>query len=118
MAVTDSRVLGGRFTGATTLHLDDALDPRGRLVVVGNGMAGARFVEEVLERGGGEQKYGAYYDAACCYALDGRADAAIGALEAAFDAGYWDAPHLLGDEDLKSLRAHAKWSAIETRAQV
>lgn len=55
MTVTDSRVLGGRFSGATTLHLDDDLDPRGRLVVVGNGMAGARFVEEVLERGGGEQ---------------------------------------------------------------
>ena len=30
-------------------------DPRARLVVVGNGMAGARCVEEVLERGGGEQ---------------------------------------------------------------
>src|SRR5688500_8051392 len=26
-----------------------------RLVVIGNGMAGARFVEEVLARGGGEQ---------------------------------------------------------------
>ncbi|MCZ2861241.1 nitrite reductase large subunit NirB [Blastococcus sp. VKM Ac-2987] len=48
-------ILGGRLGGATTLHLDDALDTRSRLVVVGNGMAGARFVEEVLERGGGEQ---------------------------------------------------------------
>ncbi|RZU31557.1 nitrite reductase large subunit NirB [Blastococcus saxobsidens] len=49
------RVLGARPAGATALHLDDDLDPRGRLVVVGNGMAGARFVEEVLERGGGDQ---------------------------------------------------------------
>ncbi|TFV50349.1 nitrite reductase large subunit NirB [Blastococcus sp. TF02A-35] len=48
-------VLGARLAGTSTLHLDDELDPRGRLVVVGNGMAGARFVEEVLERGGGEQ---------------------------------------------------------------
>jgi nitrite reductase (NADH) large subunit len=48
-------VLGGRPEGLTALHLDDDLDPRARLVVVGNGMAGARFVEEVLERGGGEQ---------------------------------------------------------------
>ena len=48
-------VLGGRLEGLTALHLDDDLDPRARLVVVGNGMAGARFVEEVLERGGGEQ---------------------------------------------------------------
>ena len=49
-------VLGGRPEGLTSLRLeDDDLDPRSRLVVVGNGMAGARFVEEVLERGGGEQ---------------------------------------------------------------
>ena len=49
-------VLGGRLEGLTALHLDDDdLDTRARLVVIGNGMAGARFVEEVLERGGGEQ---------------------------------------------------------------
>ncbi|MCF6744666.1 NAD(P)/FAD-dependent oxidoreductase [Blastococcus sp. KM273128] len=48
-------ILGARLAGATALHLDDDLDPRARLVVVGNGMAGARFVEEVLERGGGDQ---------------------------------------------------------------
>jgi nitrite reductase (NADH) large subunit len=49
-------VLGGRPGGMASLHLDeDELDTRSRLVVVGNGMAGARLVEEVLERGGGEQ---------------------------------------------------------------
>ncbi|MGY1653704.1 nitrite reductase large subunit NirB [Geodermatophilus sp. SYSU D01119] len=48
-------VLGGRPEGLTTIAVDDGLDARARLVVVGNGMAGARFVEEVLERGGGEQ---------------------------------------------------------------
>src|SRR3954465_13584410 len=48
-------VLGGRPEGLTTLEMDDDLDTRSRLVVVGNGMAGARFVEEVLERGGGDQ---------------------------------------------------------------
>ncbi|MCZ2814519.1 nitrite reductase large subunit NirB [Modestobacter sp. VKM Ac-2984] len=52
-------VLGGRPAGVSTLHfaMDDAdgTDTRQRLVVVGNGMAGARVVEEVLERGGGEQ---------------------------------------------------------------
>jgi nitrite reductase (NADH) large subunit len=49
-------VLGGRPAGLTSLHLDtDELDQRPSLVVVGNGMAGARLVEEVLERGGGEQ---------------------------------------------------------------
>src|SRR3954468_14168597 len=48
-------VLVARPGGLRAVQLDDALDPRSRLVVVGNGMAGARFVEEVLERGGGEQ---------------------------------------------------------------
>ena len=47
-------ILGGRPAGLTSLHLDDEdTDPRSRLVVVGNGMAGARTVEEILERGGG-----------------------------------------------------------------
>ncbi|WP_092200519.1 nitrite reductase large subunit NirB [Blastococcus tunisiensis] len=45
-------VLGGRLDGLTTVHVDDELDTHDRLVVVGNGMAGARLVEEVLERGG------------------------------------------------------------------
>jgi len=52
-------VLGGRPEGMSTLHfgLDgtDDVDPRQKLVVIGNGMAGARVVEEVLERGGAEQ---------------------------------------------------------------
>jgi nitrite reductase (NADH) large subunit len=52
-------VLGGRPEGVTALTFGmddtDGVDTRQRLVVVGNGMAGARLVEEVLERGGGEQ---------------------------------------------------------------
>jgi nitrite reductase (NADH) large subunit len=52
---TAGTVLGGRLEGVTALRIEDDVDPRDRLVVVGNGMAGARFVEEVLERGGGDQ---------------------------------------------------------------
>ncbi|MGY1663392.1 nitrite reductase large subunit NirB [Geodermatophilus sp. SYSU D00705] len=49
-------VLGGRPEGLTSFRFDvDEFDERASLVVVGNGMAGARFVEEVLERGGREQ---------------------------------------------------------------
>jgi nitrite reductase (NADH) large subunit len=52
-------VLGGRPEGLSALHFAmdeaDGFDSRQRLVVIGNGMAGARVVEEVLERGGGEQ---------------------------------------------------------------
>ena len=32
-----------------------AYDTRRKLVVIGNGMAGARAVEEILQRGGAEQ---------------------------------------------------------------
>jgi hypothetical protein len=63
----------------------------------------------------GELKTGALYDAACCYALDGRVDAAIASLETALEAGYWDAEHAIADEDLAPVRAHAKWPALETR---
>jgi len=71
----------------------------------------------VSEHSTGEQKTGALYDAACCYALDGRVDPAIATLESAFDAGYWDAEHVIADDDLASVRAHAKWPALEARAQ-
>lgn len=69
----------------------------------------------VSEAAAAEQKTGALYDAACCYALDGRVDAAIAALEAALDAGYWDAEHMAADEDLATVRAHAKWPALKER---
>lgn len=48
-------ILGGARRLAPPWPGDDPADRRARLVVVGNGMAGARLVEEVLERGGGEQ---------------------------------------------------------------
>ncbi len=37
------------------LSADTSVETRRRLVVIGNGMAGARTVEEILARGGGEQ---------------------------------------------------------------
>jgi len=65
----------------------------------------------------GEQKAGAHYDAACCYALDGRLDAALTSLDAAFDAGYWDADNITTDADLQAVRANAQWPTIEARAK-
>lgn len=69
----------------------------------------------VSERVTGEQKTGALYDAACCYALDGRVDAAVTTLESALDAGYWDAEHMATDEDLATVRTHAKWPGFLAR---
>ena len=72
---------------------------------------------QVGTRSEGDAKAGAFYDAACCFALDGRVDAAVAALEAALDAGYWDVEHMVVDGDLASVRAHAKWPALEARAR-
>lgn len=72
---------------------------------------------QLAERAAGDAKAGALYDAACCYALDGRAGAALDALAAALDAGYWDAEHLAADEDLAAIRTHARWPALRARAE-
>ncbi|MCW2583588.1 MAG: nitrite reductase large subunit, partial [Klenkia sp.] len=53
MTTMEHPVLGGRPAGLTRLAFDDG-DTRARIVVVGNGMAGARLVEELLDRDGGE----------------------------------------------------------------
>ena len=71
----------------------------------------------VAERATGDAKAGALYDAACCYALDGRGELAISTLEASLAAGYWDAEHLVVDDDLASVHAHAKWAAIEGKVK-
>jgi hypothetical protein len=60
----------------------------------------------------GEAKSGALYDAACCYALDGRLEDAVATLGDALDGGYWDAEHMVVDEDLMTVREHAKWPAL------
>ncbi len=58
----------------------DDLDPRARLVVIGNGMAGARAVEEILARGGadlfsitmfGDEPYGNYNRILLSHVLSG-----------------------------------------------
>jgi hypothetical protein len=71
----------------------------------------------VAEKLTGEPKALALYDAACCYALDGRVDPSVASLEAALDAGYWDHEHAAVDDDLAKVREHAKWPAIEARAK-
>jgi nitrite reductase (NADH) large subunit len=63
--------------------LPGAADPRRRLVVIGNGMAGARAVEEILSRGGaaqfkitmfGDEPYGNYNRIMLSHVLSGEQD--------------------------------------------
>jgi uncharacterized protein DUF6624 len=52
-----------------------------------------------------------YYSAACCFALDGKPDAAFAALDAGIKAGLHDV-HIGIDEDLVTLRSDPRWPAV------
>lgn len=71
----------------------------------------------LAERAAGDAKSGALYDAACCYALDGRGDIALATLAAALDAGYWDAEHMTTDDDLAAVRGDPRWAGLAARVQ-
>jgi hypothetical protein len=71
----------------------------------------------IAEHTTGDLRAGALYDAACCYALDGRTDVALATLAAALAAGYWDAEHMITDADLDRVRSDARWPALAARVQ-
>jgi Flp pilus assembly protein TadD len=53
-----------------------------------------------------------HYNLACSLALLGRGEEALDALERAIALGYRDTEHLLGDEDLASVRASARFQTL------
>jgi tetratricopeptide (TPR) repeat protein len=53
----------------------------------------------------------ALYNAACVLALQGKTDAAFAKLDESIKAGFWMADHMKKDDDLKSLRADARFDA-------
>jgi Flp pilus assembly protein TadD len=56
-----------------------------------------------------------HYNLACSLALTGAPDQAVAALEIAVRLGYRDREHLLGDEDLASLRSNPRFRALLER---
>src|SRR5580704_9110412 len=50
-----------------------------------------------------------YYNAACCYALSGKADSSFVLLKLAIQNGYNDLEHIKSDADLTSLHALPGW---------
>lgn len=54
----------------------------------------------------------AVYNLACCAARQGRTTAALGYLEAAVHAGFLDAEHMQGDDDLASIRDEKRFEDI------
>ncbi len=59
----------------------------------------------------------AFYNLACSYALLGRPEDALGALERALEYGFDDAQHLARDDDLKSLRDDPRFAEIIVRVR-
>lgn len=58
-----------------------------------------------------------YYNAACCYALVGKADSAWIMLHDAVKAGYTNFKHLKVDTDLESLHGTKEWDALANSPQ-
>jgi len=57
----------------------------------------------------------AHYNLACSLALVGEREKALDSLEEAVRRGYDDAPHLALDPDLSSLRAEARFLALQAK---
>jgi len=53
-----------------------------------------------------------HYNLACSLALLGRAEAALDALEHSIALGYRDIEHMLGDEDIASVRSSSRFQAL------
>jgi len=57
------------------------------------------------------------YNAACCFALSGKADEAFTWVGKAIEAGWRDAGHMENDSDLASLHDDARWVPIRKRCE-
>jgi tetratricopeptide (TPR) repeat protein len=57
----------------------------------------------------------AYYNLACSYALNGRVDRAVAALEHAIHLGYRDFRWIARDPDLRELRKHPRYRRIKEK---
>lgn len=58
-----------------------------------------------------------YYNAACCYALSGKADSAMLLLKKAVENGYKDGAHLKVDTDLDPLHSMPEWAPLVARIE-
>lgn len=58
-----------------------------------------------------------FYNGACCAALVGRQEDALGLLGRAVDAGFDDADHVVADPDLEALRDDPRFEAIVARME-
>lgn len=53
-----------------------------------------------------------FYSAACCQALDGKSDVALGTLEQAYDSGLKDGQQVKGDADFVSINKTPRFTAV------
>jgi hypothetical protein len=74
----------------------------------------ARLYGAIADRAGTPKgiRRDAAYDAACCFAQDGKADPAFAQLDHAIALGMRDKQHLESDTDLVSIRGDARWPRL------
>ncbi|MCW8130216.1 MAG: hypothetical protein KIS92_07700 [Planctomycetota bacterium] len=58
------------------------------------------------------------YNLACSYALNGKKEMALSALEKAIDLGYRDLDHMRGDRDLELLRSDPRFASMLERLTI
>lgn len=75
----------------------------------------AELFTATAERGGPDRA-SSYYNAACCYARDGKPDLAFAALELAIKTGFHDVG-MHNDEDLASLHGDPRWEIVWHKVQ-
>lgn len=72
----------------------------------------ATLYEAIAAQTKGEQQAGAIYNAACCHAQGGKADAAFALLDRAIKGGLKGLEHVSGDTDLAPLHADPRWPGV------
>ena len=68
--------------------------------------------QAVAKSGGRTNPADAFYNAACCYAKDGKAERALAMLDAASTEGFRDAAAAAKDADLSLLHGDARWTKL------
>lgn len=102
----------------SSAHAEDPLILRARadsLYQTGRHHEAALAYEELIRAGA--PRAGTHYDAACCWALVGDADAAFRHLDEMAEAGGTNLEWMNQDPDLRTLRNDPRWGPLTTRIQ-
>jgi hypothetical protein len=70
------------------------------------------YLQQAVESDFNHRKAGAYYNAACCLALQNKKDSAFTYLKKSIKTGYSNKENLVNDKDFTSLHSSTKWQKM------